>query len=198
MRVVWVRLAVAMVVLFYGGVVVAGELDGPISFVPWKVLAPGDSPPDSPLILYWIPASPEDFRHSDLLISRPLTIFASQCVAMSVVRPDDTARITTLSAGALPAAILVESGGTPLGTVQADRGTLHVRDVERLVRDKLADRRAAIESQVDDARKKVRAGDIQSAINTYRAVWSQRCLDPRRAREAQRELKRLGVEVTSP
>ncbi len=196
MRVVLVRLASAMAVILFAGGVPGADLDGPLSFVPWKVLAPGDAAPTAPLVLYWIPASPDDFKHSDLLISRPLTFYASQCVAMKVVRPDDAARIAKLgAAGSLPIAILVDGNGAELGKVAADRGSLRVRAVERLVRDKRAERDMAIESQLDEARKKALAGDRQSAIDAYRAIWDQRCLFPRRGREAQRELKRLGVQV---
>jgi len=195
MRVVWVRLAAALAVVLSVGGAAGAEIDGPISFVPWKVLAPGEAPPDAPLILYWIPASPSDFKHSDLLISRPLTLYASQCVAMKVVRPDDSERIASLGGPPLPAAILVEGDGRRLGSVAAERGVLRVRAVERLVRDKLAERDMSVESQLDEARKKASSGDRQGAIAAYRAIWSQRCLFPRHGREAQRALKRLGVEV---
>lgn len=195
MRVVWVRLAAALAVVLSVGGAVGAEFDGPISFVPWKVLAPGESPPEAPLILYWIPASPQDFKHSELLISRPLTLYASQCVAMKVVRPDDSERIASLGVQQLPTAILVDAGGKQLGVVRPERGRLRVRAVERLVRDKLAERDMSVESQLDDAGRKASSGDRQGAIDAYRAIWNLRCLFPRHGREAQRALRRLGVEV---
>ncbi len=194
MRVVWVRLAMAMALLFCAGSVIGGDVDGPIFFVPLKVLAPGDPAPVAPMILYWIPSSPEDFKHSDLIVSRPLTIDASQCVAMRVIRPDDSARIAAFCGPALPVVILVDGEGAILGTISADRGTVRVRDVERLVHANLAARESLVESQLDEARKKARSGDRQSAIDAYRTVWNQRCLFPRAAREAARALRRLGAQ----
>ncbi len=195
MRVVWVRLAAAMVISFLA-TAAAEDLRGPVSFVPWKVLAPGDSPVRAPLTLFWIPASSSDFKHSELLFSRPLTAFASQCVAMQVIRSEDAAMIEKLGVtGALPAAVLVDGEGKQLGKVANDRGILRVSAVERLVRDHLRAREATLDAQLDDARKKNLAGDRDAAVSTYKAIWDQRCVAPRKAREAQRELKKLGIAV---
>ncbi len=198
MRVVWVRLAAAVALFLSVAVSAGGDVNGPISFVPWKVLKPGDTPPKAPLILYWVPASGDDFKHSDLLFSRSLTSFASQCVAMQVIRTDDAEMIAKLGvAGALPAAILVGDDGRELGKIVNDRGVLRVAAVEKMVRDQLRTREAALESRFDDARRKVTAGDRDSAVSIYRSIWDQRCLFPRKGREAQRELKKLGVAVES-
>src|SRR6202007_1170262 len=80
MRVVWVRLAAALTLVLLAVIAVADDLGGPVSFVPWKVLVPGDTPASAPLSVFWVPASPDDFKHSEMLFSRPLTSFASQCV----------------------------------------------------------------------------------------------------------------------
>lgn len=194
MRVVWVRLAIAMALLSCAGSIIGSGLDGPISFVPWKVLAPGEVAPAAPMVLYWIPSSPDDFKHSDLIVSRSLTIDASQCIAMRVIRPDDSARIAAFGGPALPVVILVDGDGATLGMVAANRGTVSVRDVERLVHEKLVEREMLIQLQLDKARKEARSGNRQSAIDGYRTVWDQRCLFPRPAREAARALKRLGVQ----
>lgn len=195
MRVVWVRLAAAMVIGFLA-TAAAEDPSGPVSFVPWKVLMPGNPPVKAPLTLFWIPASKDDFKHSDLLFSRSLTAFASQCVAMHVIRSDDAAMIERLGvAGALPAAVLVDGDGKQVGKVGNERGALRVSAVERLVRDHLRAREATLDAQLDDARKKNLAGDRDAAVSTYRAIWDQRCVAPRKAREAQRELKKLGISV---
>lgn len=191
MRVVWVRLAAAIVLIL-----IAGVSAGEISFVPWKVLIPGDPPVNAPMTLFWVPASAEDFKRSDLLISRPLTIYASQCVGMQVVRTDDAAMIARLGvAGALPAAVLVAGDGRELAKVGSDRGVLRLSAVERMMRDALRSREASLDAQLDDARKRAQAGDRDAAVAVYKAVWDQRCVFPRKAREAQRELKRLGTLV---
>src|SRR5437763_1120493 len=136
MRVVWVRLAAAIIGIFSGAIAAGGDLAGPVSFVPWKVIAPGDPAAKGPLTLYWIPASRDDFKHSDLLFSRSLTSFASQCVAMDVIRTDDSVMIDKLGvAGVLPAAVLVDGDGKRLARVDNDHGTLRAGDVERMVRD---------------------------------------------------------------
>ena len=49
MRVVWVRLAAAVTLGLLAVIAVADDLNGPVSFVPWKVLIPGDTPASVPL-----------------------------------------------------------------------------------------------------------------------------------------------------
>src|SRR5258706_9026198 len=65
-----------------------------VAFVPWKIHGASEELPVSPLVLYWVPASADDFRHSDLLTSRVLASYAAQCVALEVVRSDDAAMLT--------------------------------------------------------------------------------------------------------
>jgi hypothetical protein len=191
MRVVRVRLAAAIVLFL-----IAGASAAEISFVPWKVLIPGDPPVKAPLTLFWVPASGEDFKRSDLLISRPLTVYASQCVGMQVIRTDDAAMIARLGvAGALPAAVLVAGDGREVAKVGSERGELRLSAVERMLRDALRSREAGLDAQLDDDRKRARAGDRDAAVELYKTVWDQRCLFPRKARVAQRELKRLGFHL---
>jgi hypothetical protein len=194
MRVVWVRLAAAIALVLVAATAAGEDLAGPVSFVPWKVLIPGDTPAKAQLTLFWIPASSDDFKHSELLISRPLTAYASQCVAMQVIRTDDAAMIGRLGvAGTLPVAVLVDGDGKQVGKVENERGALRVAAVERLVRDQLRARDAALDAQLHAARKKALAGDRDAAVSAYRSIWDQRCVAPRKAREAQRELRKLGI-----
>lgn len=197
MRVVWVRLAAAIIGGLLAGTAGGGDLAGPVSFVPWKVIAPGDPPAArSPVTLYWIPASRDDFKHSELLFSRSLTAFAAQCVAMQVIRSDDSAMIDKLGvAGMLPVAVLVDGDGKSLARVDNQRGALRVIEVEHMVRDQVRAREATLDAQLDDARKKALAGDRQSAIALYKSIREFRCLFPRKGREADRELKKLGITV---
>src|SRR3954470_6279055 len=65
-------------------------------FVPWKVLHSGDAPLNTSLVLYWIPGSRDEIRHSGLLVSRPLALYAAQCVGMQVIRPDDDEMIANI------------------------------------------------------------------------------------------------------
>jgi hypothetical protein len=191
MRVEWVRLAFLAIGVLAASAAGA-DFNGPVSFVPWKVIAPGDSPAKAPMTLYWIPASREDFKRSELLFSRPLTSYASQCVAMQVIRADDAARIEKLgAAGALPIAVLLDGDGKQLGKVDNDRGALNVSAVEKLVRDQLRAGEATLDARLEDARRKASAGDRDSAVATYKSICDLRCVFPRKAREAERELKRL-------
>src|SRR5690242_18128772 len=82
----------------------------PSWFVPWKVLNPGDPPLRAQLVVYWLPASRDDMRHSELLTSRTLTLYSSQCVAMHVVRPDDFERIAKLGANGRAPVVLLHDG----------------------------------------------------------------------------------------
>ncbi len=196
MRVVRVRLAAAIAFGLLTAAAVGDDLKGPVSFVPWKVLMPGDVPAKAPLCLFWAPASSDDFKHSEMLFSRPLTSFAAQCVAMHVIRADDAVMIEKLGiAGALPVAVLVDNDGKQLGRVGNDRGALRIGAVERLVRDQLRARESDLDIQLQSARRKALAGDRAAAVAAYRSVWEQRCIAPRKAREAQRELKKLGIAV---
>jgi hypothetical protein len=191
MRVEWVRLASLSIGLL-AAVAAGAEVSGPVSFVPWKVIAPGDLPTKAPLTLYWIPASRDDFKHSELLFSRPLTSYASQCVAMQVIRADDAAMIEKLGAGGvLPIAVLLDGDGKQLGKVDNDRGALNVAAVEKLVREQLRASEASLDAKLQNARRQASAGDRDSAVATYKSICDLRCAFPRKAKEAERELKRL-------
>ena len=191
MRVEWVRLAFLAIGLLAASAAGA-DFNSPVSFVPWKVIAPGDSTAKAPMTLYWIPASRDDFKHSELLFSRPLTSYASQCVAMQVIRADDAAMIEKLgAAGALPIAVLIDGDGKKLGKVDNDRGALNVAAVERLVRDQLRAAEASLDARLEDARRRASAGDRDAAVATYKAISELRCVFPRKAKEAERELKKL-------
>jgi hypothetical protein len=197
MRVVWVRLAASITLgLLVTAAAAADDLSGPVSFVPWKVLVPGDPPAASPLTLFWVPASADDFKHSEMLFSRQLTAYASQCVAMNVIRADDTSTITRLGVGgALPVAVLIDGNGKRIGKVDSERGALRVSAVERLVREQLRAAESDIDTLLEDARRKTDAGDRAAAVVAYKSIWGMRCIAPRKARTAQRELKKLGIEV---
>src|SRR5216684_3007624 len=118
-----------------GGMTPTGGMTEQVYFVPWKVLNPGDAPVKGNLILYWLPATREEIKRSELLTSRQLSIFATQCVGMQVVRPDDAAMIDKLGeTGKLPAAVLADLEGKSVVKIDADSGTLRLSAVEKLVR----------------------------------------------------------------
>lgn len=177
--------------LILTGVAAKPANDPHVSLVPWKIVEQGDAV-NSPLVLFWIPASRDEVRHSELLTSDELTLYSSQCVAMRVVRFDDTVMLAKLEAGeTLPAAILADGENHVIARVGSHDGALIVADVEDMVRDELDRRVTEADALLDDAREKADAGAIDEAIALYRVVWERRCTCPRQARDAQRALKKL-------
>lgn len=162
-----------------------------LSLVPWKVLEPGEAV-DAPLVLFWVPLSPDEVRHSPLLTSDELTLYSSRCVAMRVIRVDDGARLANLGVSAqLPVAVLAESGGHVITAIESDRGTLSVADVEDAVREELDARTEGAQEKLDQAQRLADDGDVGEAAALYRQVWEERCVCPREGRAAQKALRRL-------
>jgi hypothetical protein len=168
-----------------------------VAFVPWKIHRAGEAPPASPLILYWVPASADDFRHSDLLTSRVLASYSAQCIALEVVTSDDAAMLAKLAIdGPLPAAVLVDAWGVVLVRIAGKR-SLRAADVETMMRDAMRSREESLNADLDDAPKKISAGDRDRGVAIYRRVWMHRCVFPRHGREAERAMKKRGVDVVA-
>jgi hypothetical protein len=185
------RAFAAISLLFLGaGDLLAGEVY--VSLVPWHVVEP-DAEVDAPLALFWVPASVDELRRSELLTSDDLTLFSSQCVAMRVVQLNDVARVAALQADAeLPVAVLTDRAGEIVGRIESDRGVLSVDEVEDLVRDELDRRAAEQEALLARARQLAEANDVEAAVTIYRSVWEERCVCPRQGRSARKALRRLG------
>jgi len=165
--------------------------------VPWKLRKPDAPAPSAGLVLYWFPASANEYKNSSLRESRTLSVYASQCVAMEVGdgRVPNYDKLTGDSK--LPVAVLATPDGTPVNKVENKDGKLKVTDVEKLLDAEMKQRESAVDSQLKDAAAKLKAGDNDGAIKGYRAVLDQKCLFPKKGKEAARELKKLGVEVAS-
>lgn len=165
-----------------------------VSFVPWKVLEPGMTPDAKAFTLFWIPASPGELRHSDLITSERLTLYADRCIGMQIVRDDDSVMLEKLQAtDGHPLAILVE-GGREVARVAGESGVLAASAVESMVRQAYDTRQAALDAAIDLAGSRAAAGDRAAAIALYRQVAAEGCAFPRPARTAQRALRRLGVK----
>jgi hypothetical protein len=185
------RVIAAIALLFFGADPPSAD-ESYVALVPWRVLDV-DTKVDAPLVLYWIPASTEELRRSELLTSDALTLFSSQCVAMRVVRRNDQARVVRLAEGTeLPLAVLVDQAGDVLGRVESEHGTLSVAKIEELVRAELDRRESESQAMLDRARKLADEDDIDAAVAIYRSVWDARCVCPRQGRDAKKALKRLG------
>ena len=182
--------AIAIAVVLTAGVtLLAGE--DHLALVPWEVLEPG-SAVDAPLVLFWIPSSSEELRRSELLTSYDLTLFSSRCVAMRVVRFNDTVRLTSLGVGPdVPMAVLTDRAGNILGRVEPSGGALPLAKVEELVREELNEREAEADARLDRAREFAADGHDAVAAAIYHAVFEDRCMCPRMGRDARRALKKL-------
>lgn len=189
--------ACAVTLLLFCATVGRAQAPPDATFVPWKVLNPGDQRLRGDLVLYWVPATREEIRRSPMLTSRSLAIYASQCVGMQLVRPEDEETLDTLHVDHLPAAVIVDGSGAVVARAAVSDGGLKVLDVEHMVRDALSDRDSETNRLLDDARTKADSGDVSHAIDLYRRVAAQRCLFPRKARDAERALHKLGVDAIS-
>jgi hypothetical protein len=186
----WVRCIAFLALVAAGGFALSAD-ERHVSLVPWKVIEPGESV-EAPLVLYWVPASPDDVRRSPLLTSHELTLYSARCVAMRVVRVDDGTRLAKLEVdGELPVAVLADSTGRVIATVTGERGTLALAEVEELVREELETRMANADTLLDEARRRLDDGDPEAAQELYREVWDARCLCPRQGKVAQKALRRL-------
>src|SRR5262249_24357162 len=93
----------------------------------------------------------------------------------------------------LPIAVLVAPDGAVVGKAENKDGMLRVQQVENLLDSEVKKRDSALKERMDGAKDKAKSGDTQTAIAGYRAVLEQKCLFPKRAKDAVKELKKLGV-----
>ena len=163
--------------------------------VPWKVL--GRDLPDAPkegLALYWFPASPTEVEKSGLRTSRSLALFSGQCVTM-VVAGADTPLGKKLDAKA-PSAVLATPDGTPIDrSGPGDKGQLNLGAIEKMVGGELKKRDDSLKQQFEEGKLKAKGGDKEQAVALLKTVYNERCLFPKRAKDAAKELKKLGQSV---
>ena len=161
--------------------------------VPWKIFHKGQAPTSEGLVLYWFPLNKDDFMKSGMRSSADLSRYAAGCIAMYIA--DGTAPVAQkLAPGSkAPLAVLTDAAGTILGQVGPGKSGLRAADVEKLVRDELKHRDDVLSARLDEARAKAKAGDKAGAIAAFQAVWAERCLFPKRGKDAAKELKKLGV-----
>lgn len=183
-----VRSAVVIALLLLA---VSADAARQVWFVPWKVLEPGVEAKPSLLALYWIPVSQEELRRSDLLTSRALTTYSGRCVAMHVVRIDDTARMQRFSSVTLPIVVLAD-GDRELARVPNGQANVRASDVEAMVRAEFDARAAAAEAALDEARRLLDRGEPAAAAALYQRVAQQQCAFPREAKAARRALRKQG------
>jgi tetratricopeptide (TPR) repeat protein len=169
-----------------------GGANAPVYVVPWKSHTPKD-PPAKGLVLYWFPASENEWKNSSLRESRTLSMYASQCVNMEVGTSQTPNAVKILGESKPPVAVLATPEGTTVSKVDGKDGKLKVAEVEKLVDTEMKKRDSGLAEQMNEAGRKVKAGDNEGAIKLYRAVLDQKCLFPKKAKEAAKQLKALGV-----
>jgi tetratricopeptide (TPR) repeat protein len=92
-----------------------------------------------------------------------------------------------------PVAVLADSKGAPIKKVDNIGGKLKVPEVEKVVESELKQREATLNEQLLLGKAKAKAGENDAAIAAFRTVADQKCLFPKKAKEAAKELKKLGV-----
>ena len=162
--------------------------------VPWKINEPNAKPVTAGLILYWFPASADELKKSSLLESRDPSLYAGQCVTMQLEDMRNPKAEKLVGGSKLPVAVLATPDGTPLGKVENTAGKLKVADVEKIVGAEVKTRKSNVETSLKDAKTKAAAGDKEGAIKTLQAVAAERCMFPNQAKDAAKELKKLGIE----
>jgi tetratricopeptide (TPR) repeat protein len=170
-----------------------GGADDPAYQVPWKVLKPSDPPIKEGLILYWFPTGQQELDKSSLRNSRTLTLYAGQCVSMEIAPATSPVGQKLVPAAKLPVAVLVQPDETVVGKAENINGYLRVTQVEELLESEMKKRDAGVKEKLEEAKKKAKAGDKQGAIEEFRRIVEQKCMFPNRAKDAAKELKKLGV-----
>jgi tetratricopeptide (TPR) repeat protein len=178
-----------------GGVGGGSRPEGPapaVYKVPWKMWE-AHSAPNKGLILYWFPASNDELKRSSLLASRILTLYSAQCVTMTVADAKTPELQPIIGDSAVPVAVLARADGAPIKKLENTGGKLKVDQVEKIVEAEMKQRETTLDTQLKDAKEKIKAGDNQGAIALLKPVAEEKCLFPKKAKDAAKELKKLGV-----
>jgi tetratricopeptide (TPR) repeat protein len=167
--------------------------DEKVYHVPWHVRAAVEPPLTAGLVVYWFPSTAEELIQSGLRTSRVLSLYSGQCVAMEVADTGSAERKKFAADAKLPVVVLATADGTVVGKAENKAGYLKVEQVEKLVESEVKQRETTLEQQLKQAKEKAKSGDNQGAIQIYRAALDQKCLFPKKAKDAAKELKKLGV-----
>jgi len=176
-----------------GGISGGGSTPTQTYPVPWKIISAADAASKDGLTIYWLPASQQELEKSSLRFSRTLSSYASQCVSMGIVDSHTPLGQKYLAQSNLPLVVLATADGSPVSKLESTNGRLKVEDVEKLVNGEIKKRESALKEKMDSAKSKAKAGDAQGAIAEYRSVYDQKCMFPGKAKDAAKELKKLGV-----
>src|SRR5215211_914035 len=178
-----------------GGVAGGPRNEGPaptVYNVPWKIWE-ARTTPQKGLVLYWFPATNDEVKKSPLKASRILTLYSAQCVTMTVADAKTPELKPIIGESAVPVAVLANVDGAPINKVENNGGKLKLEQVEKLVESEMKQRETSLDTQLKGAKEKVKAGDNDGAIALLKPVAQESCLFPKKAKDAAKELKKLGV-----
>jgi tetratricopeptide (TPR) repeat protein len=165
--------------------------------VPWKIIPAGQKAPTEGLLLYWFPLSTKEVAESGLRTSRDLALWSAQGVTMIIADLTMPVAADLKAVANVSQIILTDNTGAVLGRTDGAKAFVKAKDTEKLVRDELKKRESAIVKAMSDAKAKAKAGDKAAAITLYQSVWAERVLFPKKAKDAAKELKKLGVTVAT-
>ena len=179
-----------------GGVGGGDRNEGPaptVYKVPWKMWE-ARTTPSKGLILYWFPATQTEVDKSSLRASRILTLYAAQCVTMTIADSKQPELQPIIGDSAVPVAVLTSAEGKPIQKIENTAGKLKVDQIEKLVEGEMKQRETALDTSLKGAKEKIKAGDNDGAIAMLKPVAEEKCLFPKKAKDASKELKKLGVD----
>ncbi|HEY2963091.1 MAG TPA: tetratricopeptide repeat protein [Pyrinomonadaceae bacterium] len=164
-----------------------------VYMVPWKIYETR-SAPQKGLVLYWFPTGKAEYDKSSLRTSRILTLYSSQCVAMTVADAKQPELQKIIGDSQLPVAVLASADGSPIKKLENTGGKLKAVDVEKIVEGEMKQREATLDEQLKGGKEKAKAGEKDAAVAMLKPVAEEKCLFPKKAKDAAKELKKLGVE----
>ena len=169
--------------------------------VPWKGYDPkGPAASRSGLVVHWFVAATStegartEIKQSGLLESRDLALYAKQCVTMQLDEISEPNGKKLVGDSKLPVIVLATADDTPIGKAENVGGKIKLADVEKLVGNEVKTRKANVDTTMKDAKVKAAAGDKPGAIALYQNVVAEKCMFADKAKDAAKELKKLGVE----
>src|ERR1044072_5597808 len=117
--------------------------------VPWNMWD-ARSKPQRGLVLYWFPASNNEVQKSSLRTSRILTLYAAQCVTMTVADAKTPELQSIIGDSQLPVAVLATADGTTIKKVENTGGKLKSDDVDKIVEAEMKTRESALDGQLKE------------------------------------------------
>ncbi|MDT7543349.1 MAG: hypothetical protein QOE33_3253 [Acidobacteriota bacterium] len=176
-----------------GGMSGGNDTKATVYNVPWRVRTSKDTPANAGLVLYWFPATNEEVQKSSLRESRALSLYAAQCVSMEIADYREVAGQKLVADSKPPLVVLATPDGAVVGKAESNGGMLKVAQVEKLVETEMRKREETLDASLKEGRDKSKSGDTQSAIKLFGKVAGEKCMFPKKAKEAAGELKKLGV-----